>query len=130
MKEIIGINNKAADAFTHVLVEEVSATREVKEYTFRAFVLYYRKMIEEYPIIQMCTISLTKTHVVGERVYPDNKFIIRILMLDKDGRPIATDKEDEYVGTMVIASSIDTKLQNFMDGKNKKTIKRMEKEKV
>ena len=82
-----------------------------------------KKNIKENPIVHKGIISVTKvTEFDGVR-YPAAKFLIRIVLLDKKNCPISINgSENEILGSIAIANSIDTKLVDFMGEGTEKTI--------
>lgn len=115
--------NKAADAVAEVLTEGVTSNQNVKLYTydeFKEIVMYKRKV---YPQIAKCTISVQSRKEFEDKVFPENKYVIRIVMLDEQRKPICVaNNPDEYVGALVIADSIDKRLYEFMGDKTEKTV--------
>ena len=130
MKKIIDTLNKAVDAFTDALVEEICPMHEVAQYKYDELSRYLKKMIIKYPDIRACTISVLETNKIEDHVYSGNKFFIRIVMLDIQKRPIVLKNEDKCLGTMIIASSIDTRLYDLMNGRTEVTLKLKSKEEM
>ncbi len=123
MSEILSKLSKAVDAFTDVLTEDIDSKKNLGIYKYEDFIKFFNKNRKENPIVAKSTISVTKvTEFDGVR-YPETKFLIRIVLLDKDNCPISINgKEEEILGNVTIANSIDTKLVEFMGDKTEKTV--------
>ena len=123
MTEILSKLSKAVDAFTDVLTEDIDSKKILGTYKYEDFVGCFRENRKENPVVEKSTISVTKvTEFDGVR-YPESKFLIRVVLLDKENRPISINgSEDEILGNVTIANSIDTKLVDFMGEKTEKTV--------
>lgn len=122
MKGIFEKINKNIDIITDTMVELLPAVNETKEYKYSDLVTYVKKMRSKHPKIQKFVIVIDKNFEYAEKVYASERFIIRIVMLTEDGCPIIADKKsDEYLGTIIISESIDTKLKEKMAGKAKQS---------
>ena len=123
MTEILSKLSKAVDAFTDVLTEDIDSKKILGTYKYEDFVRFFRENRKENPVVEKSTISVTKvTEFDGVR-YPESKFLIRVVLLDKENRPISINgSEDEILGNVTIANSIDTKLVDFMGEKTEKTV--------
>lgn len=114
---------RAANAFAEIITEDVSSIQELPIYKYDDFIAFVNKKINEYPEIKKCTLSIMQGREFDNKVYSENKYIIRILMLDEGGRPVCIDGEDdEFVGAVIIASVIDKKLSDYMGEKTQKTV--------
>lgn len=123
MGELFDKISKAVDAFADVITEKQTSTQVVEIYKYEDFRRYFLARRKEIPQIEKCTISVTQKKEFEETVFSENKYIIRILMLDGNGKPISFDeKEDSYVGTIVIASAIDKAMVDFMGEASEKTV--------
>lgn len=117
--------NKALDAFTDALLEEVSDVKSVEVYRYEDIVLNFRKKIEENSRIVKCRIAVEKVNEYDNRVFSEARYLIRLLFLDIDDNPIkigVENFEEAYEGTVVIASAIDSKLKEYMGDKTQKTL--------
>ena len=123
MTEILSKLSKAVDAFTDVLTEDIDSKKILGTYKYEDFVRFFRENRKENPVVEKSTISVTKvTEFDGVR-YPESKFLIRVVLLDKENRPISINgSEDEILGNVTIANSIDTKLVDFMGENTEKTV--------
>lgn len=123
MAEIISKVLKVVDAVTDVLTEDIDSKQNTGIYKFEDFVKFLRENRKTNSVVEKSTISVTKvTEFDGVR-YPEAKFLVRIVLLDKENRPIYLNKRrDEILGSVTIANSIDTKLAEFMGEKTKRTV--------
>lgn len=123
MAEIFSKVLKAVDAVADVLTEDIDSKKNTGIYKFEDFVKFFGENRKTNPIVEKSTISVTKvTEFDGVR-YPEAKFLVRIVLLDKEGYPIYLNKKrDEILGSVTIVNSIDTKLVEFMGEKTKKTV--------
>ena len=123
MSEILSKLSKAVDAFTDVLTEDIDSKKNLGTYKYEDFVRFFRENRKENPVVEKSTISVTKvTEFDGVR-YPESKFLIRVVLLDKEKRTISINgSKDEILGNVTIANSIDTKLGDFMGEKTEKTV--------
>ncbi len=114
---------KAVDAFSDVLTEDVSSTKYVALYKYsdlKSFVVQTRK---EFPFSNIFRVSMTKQNEFDGMVFPEAKYIIRVLALDENRQPICIEGNNSaYLGTITIASSVDTKMNKFMNGKTERTV--------
>ena len=73
--------------------------------------------------VDKCTIAIDQINEFDGIAYPEKKFLIRIVLLDKNSAPITINgNEEEYLGCVTIANAIDTKLKEFMGEKKEKTV--------
>lgn len=122
MKDILGKINKTIDVITDAMVEQIPSENEVKEYCYSDLNSYAKKMILDDDRIKRFTVAIEKATEFSGKVYANEHFIIRIVMLDEEGRPIYADaKGENYLGTTIIAEAIDAKLKEKMSGQSKKT---------
>lgn len=125
MADIKSKLSKAVDAFTDVLTEGIDSKKSTGIYKYEDFCRYFRKMREKNPIIEKSTISVKRVNEFAGVRYPETKFLIRIVLLDKDNCPISINgNKEEILGSVIIANSIDTKLAEFMGEKTEKTVVR------
>ena len=123
MSEILSKLSKAVDAFTDVLTEDIEAKKNLRIYKYEDFVKFFKENRKENPIVEKSTISVTRVMEFAGIRYPEAKFLIRIVLLDKDSRPISINgSDDEILGNITIANSIDTKMAEFMGEKTEKTV--------
>lgn len=123
MSEILAKLSKAVDAFTDVLTEDIDSTNNLERYKYDDFIEFCKTNRRKNSIVAKGTISVTKVTEFNGFRYPEAKFLIRIVLLDKCDRPIFINtRKDEILGTIIIANSIDTKLADFMGEKTKKTV--------
>lgn len=123
MKDILGKISKAVDAFTDVLTENVDSTNMVEIYRYADFKHYFLKKQKENPEIKRVTISIDKVSEFGNVVFSEKKYLIRIVLLNEEKEPILFDQNpEEYVGTIIVASSIDKELADFMGEKKERTV--------
>ena len=123
MTDILSKLSKAVDAFTDVLTEDIDSMKNLGIYKYEDFVKFFRENRKENPIVKKCTISVTKVTEFDGVIYPEAKFLIRIVLLDKDNFPISINgNDDEILGNVTIANSIDSKLVEFMGEKTEKTV--------
>ena len=124
MRDIFGKINKAIDTITDAMVEQLPSVNETKEYRYSDLANYVKKMRSEYPDIHKFTIAIDRASEYDGKVYASDRFIIRIVMLTADGAPIIADKKNEdYLGTVIIAEAIDAQLKERMGGEDKKSFK-------
>lgn len=123
MSDILSKLSKAVDAFTDVLTEDIDSKKNLGIYKYEDFVKFFKENRKENQIVEKCTISVTKvTEFDGVR-YPEAKFLIRIVLLDKENCPISiSGRDDAILGNATIANSIDSKLSEFMGEKTEKTV--------
>lgn len=123
MNDLLKKISKAADAFAGVIMDDVQSDNYVKLYRYQDFRgLFFHKK-KEYKQVEKCTISIQEAKEFDDMIFAQNKYIIRILMLDCEKRPICVKGcKDEYVGGLIIADGIDKQLQEFMGGKSEKTV--------
>lgn len=123
MSEILSKLSKAVDAFTDVLTEDIEAKKNLRIYKYEDFVKFFKENRKENPVVEKSTISVTRVMEFAGIRYPEAKFLIRIVLLDKDSRPISINgSDDEILGNITIANSIDTKMAEFMGEKTEKTV--------
>lgn len=123
MSNIFSKLSKAVDAFTDVLTENIDSTKKSSVYKYEEFVKFFRENRKETPEVEKCTISVSLVNEFDGVVFPEKKYLIRIVLLDKDSRPIPINgNKEEFLGNVTIASSIDTKLKDFMGEKTEKTV--------
>ena len=124
MSQILNRLSKAIDVFADALVGEDRAMEQVQLYTYSDFKEFIRKGRRDFPTASKCTIALEKNNQYNEQIFSEDKYIIRMILLDGDGQPFNVEGDiDVYAGKGIIASSIDRELENFMEGKSKKTVK-------
>ena len=122
MKDILGKINKAIDVITDAMVDQLSSINEVNEYKYADLQVYIKKMRSEYPEISRFRIAIDRSSECSGKVYASERFIIRIVMLDVSNAPILADKKnDDYIGTIVVAEAIDMRLMSRMAGEKVKT---------
>ena len=123
MNDFLDKLNRAADAFAEVLTESIGTNQSTKLYTydeFKKLVMDKRKICSR---VAKCMISVQAKRTFENMVFPENKFVIRIVMLDEARKPICVESNpDEYLGALIIADSIDKKLYDFMGEKTEKTV--------
>lgn len=123
MSDFFSKLTKAADAFADVITEDLKSDPSVKTYTYEDFKNLVNFKRKEYPQISKCTISVQIKKEFDNLVFSTDKYVIRIVMLDAERRPIiANNSKDEYVGALVFADSIDKRLGGFMGEKTEKTV--------
>ena len=123
MGDLFSKLSKAVDAFTDVLTENVSSTKNVALYKYSDLISFVSKMKQKFPGVSMCRVSLTAQKEFDGMVFPETKYIVRILLLEENGQPICIEgKNDAYLGTVAIASSVDAKMNEFMKGKTERTV--------
>ena len=106
------------------MVNHISATNEVKEYKYSDLSAYIKKMRVEYPEINKFIIAIDRASEYEGKVYASGRFIIRLVMLKEDNSPIIVGENcEEYLGTLIIADTIDAKLNEKMGGETKKTFR-------
>ncbi len=124
MKDIFGKINNAIDAITDAMVSQISSVNEVKEYRYSDLQAYIKKMKSECPEISKFTIAIDRSSEYAGKVYASERFIIRLVMLREDNSPIIADRKgDDYLGTVIIADAIDTKLNEKIAGESNKTFR-------
>lgn len=123
MSDIFSRISKAVDAFTDVLTEGVDSKKYLGIYKYEDFVKFFKETRKDNTSVEKSTISVTKvTEFDGVR-FPEAKFLIRIVLFDKNNCPISINgSEEEILGNVTIANSIDTKLVEFMGEKTEKTV--------
>lgn len=130
MNNLFSKISKAVDAFTDILTEDVSSIKKTELYKYSDFVSFVSQMRKNNPNVSKCTVSVNVKNEFNGIVYPEVKYIVRIVLLDKNGSPLRFDDNDEaYIGTVIIAASIDTKMNEFMNGKTVRTVRLMRGEK-
>lgn len=123
MGDLFSKFSKAVDAFTDVLTENVTAKKSVALYQYSDLSSFASKMKREYPAVGRLRVSLTKQNEFDGVVFPETKYVVRVLLLDGAGQPICIDgKSDAYLGTVVIASAVDAQMNEFMRGKTERTV--------
>lgn len=122
MKDIFGKINNAIDAITDAMVSQISSINETKEYKYSDLAAYIKKMTSEYPEIKKITIAIDRSSEFEGKVYASERFIIRLVMLKDDNSPIIADKKSgDFLGTVIVADAIDTRLNDKMSGAASKT---------
>ncbi len=123
MSESLSKLSKAVEAFTDVLTEGIDSKKNIGIYKYEDFIKFFRENRKEYSIIKKCTISVTNVNEFDGVRFPEKKFLIRIVLLDKNNSPISINgKDDEILGNITIANSIDNKLVEFMGKRTEKTV--------
>lgn len=123
MSDLFSKLSKAVDAFADVLTADVSSVKNAAIYKFSDLKSFVRQAKKEHPAVAMCRVSLTVQSEFNGKVFPEAKYIVRILLLEEAGQPICIGRpHDGYLGTVVIASSVDTKMNEFMKGKTERTV--------
>lgn len=121
--EILLKLSKAVDAFTDVLTEDVDSKKHTAIYKYEDFVCFVKENLKTNLNVKKCTIAIEQVSEFDGVIYPETKFLIRIVLLDKDNLPIAINaNKEEYLGSITIANCIDTKLKNFMGERKEKTV--------
>ena len=114
---------KAVDAFTDVLTENVNPTKVVPLYSYGEFAHIVRQEQSTDERICRCSILLKQVTEFEGKVYPEKKFLIKYVFLDCNNHPIPEgETANAFKGGVILASSINTKLKDFMNGKEEKTI--------
>ena len=117
--------SKAVDAFTDVLTEDVDSKTTVALYKYETFLRFFDETQKRNPIVEKCTISVTQVNEFDGVAYPEQKFLIRIVFLDKNGYPIPINgNQEELLGRAIVANSIDTRMKNWMGDKKERTVVR------
>ena len=111
--------SKAMDAFTEVFISDMSLTHIVDSYTFEELCKFARQMKKKYPQIKKCLVSVEKKDEIDGKVYPEPKFVVRVVMLDGNDQPLVTDRKDEYIGSYTVASTIDGQLKKISENGTK-----------
>lgn len=123
MSEFLSKLSKAVDAFTDVLTENIKPKKALELYKYEDFVKFFKENRKENPRVEKSIISVTKVTEFDGIKYSEAKFLIRIVLLDKDNHPISINgREDEILGRAVIANSIDIKMDEFMGKETEKII--------
>lgn len=123
MGEIIEKLGRVIDHIAEELTKDEFSLNQVELYRFSDFSCFAKQMVRENASIKKFKISVLRSDRYEEIVFPESKYIIRILCLDKNSEPVLFDSiPGEYKGTMVIASGIDSKFNAFMNGKTEKTV--------
>lgn len=123
MKDILGRISKAVDAFTDVLTENIDSTKNVELYKYVDFKRYFLSKRKENAEIKRITISIEKVREFGNVVFSERKYLIRLLPLNDKEEPIIFEgNPDEYVGMIIVASSIDKELSEFMGDRTERTV--------
>lgn len=121
--KVVHVATGAIDAATDVLTKDVSSMQKVTLYKYSDLTSFVSKMKCKFPSVSMCRVSMTARKEFGGMVFPENKYIVRVLLLKEDGRPVCLEGEnDAYLGTVIIASSVDTKMDEFMKGETERTV--------
>ena len=115
--------SKVVDKFTDALVADMPDFNESKEYSWSDLVKYVKKMKSEYHMIKKFTVAVDRKSTFGQKVYSNERFVIRIVLLDENGAPIGLSKNDDaYLGTVVVAEAIDAKFKEKMGEQSVKTM--------
>ena len=123
MRDIFGKISKAVDAFADGLTEGIDSTNKREIYRYVDFKHYFLSKQRENPEIKKAVISIEKVSEFGNIVYAEKKYLIRIVLLNKHKEPIIFERNpEEYVGTIIVASSIDQELADFMGEKKERTV--------
>lgn len=123
MRDFFKKISKAVDVFTDTLIENTNSTREVQLYRYDDLKQFVISKGKEYSVVKKAIISVEKVNEFDGIVFSGGRYLIKIVLLDENKRPVYFDgKEDAYIGTIIIASSIDKPLQEFMGGKNEKIV--------
>ena len=126
MSDLFNKINKAIDLITDAMVSQIPTINEMSVYKYSDLSTYIKDMKSEYPEIKRFTIAIDKVSEYAGKVYSNDRFMIKLVMLKDDNTPIIADKNSEYyLGTVIIAEAIDTKLKEKMNGKKNKTFKIM-----
>lgn len=123
MSSLFSKFSRAVDAFADILTEGVSSTKNVALYEYSDLVSFVSQMKKKFPSVSMCRVSITTQNKFDGKVFPESKYIIRVVLLDENGQPICFEgKNDAYLGSITIASSVDTKMDKFMNGNTERTV--------
>lgn len=123
MSDLFSKFSKAVDAFADVLTENVTAKKSVALYKYSDLSSFVSQMKRKYPAVSRVCVSLTRQSEFDGMVFPETKYIVRVLLLDSAGQPISIDgKDDGYLGTVAIASAVDTQMDEFMRGRTERTV--------
>ncbi len=115
--------SKAVDAFTDVLVEDIDSKKNVAIYKYDDFKKFLIDKQKKEPRVKKCIIAVTQEKEFDGISFPEVKYLIRIILLDETGLPIPIgNSTEEFMGDIIIASAIDTKLKNYMGNKKEKTV--------
>lgn len=115
--------SKAVDAFTDVLTEDIDSKINIGIYRYEDFVRFFKDSKRKNTSVEKCTIAVEQVDEFDGVTYPEKKFLIRVVLLNKESFPITLNgNEEEYMGCLVIANSIDTRLKEFMGDKKEKTV--------
>lgn len=123
MSNILDKISRAVDAFAQVITEDVECHNTAKIYRYNDFQNLLISNKNAYPQICRCTVSIQQARQFDDMIFAENKYIIRIVMLDENKKPICIKgTKDEYVGDLIIADGIDKALKEFMNGKTERTV--------
>lgn len=124
MGDILKKLNKIIDSVADAMVEQLPAYTETREYKYEDLSEYVKRMVSEHPQIKKFTVSITRVSEFEGKVFASDRFLIRIVMLNEDKTPLISEgKKDSYIGTVVIAEAIDTKMKDKMGGEATRTFK-------
>lgn len=123
MRDILSKISKAVDAFTDVLTENIDSKKKQEVYKYDDFKKLCASKQKYEPRVKRCTIAVTQEKEFDGETFPEKKYLVRIVFLDETNRPILIgNNTEEFMGDVIIASSIDTPLKEFMGDKKEKTI--------
>ena len=123
MSNILSKISKAVDAFTDVLTEDIDSNKKQEVYKYDDFKKLCVSKHKHEPRVKRCTIAVTQEKEFDGETFPEEKYLVRIVFLDEANRPILVgNNTEEFMGDVIITSSIDTPLKEFMGDKEEKTI--------
>lgn len=123
MSDLLKKISKAVDVFADTLTENTNSTREVQLYRYDDLKQYVVGKGKEYSSVKKAIISVEKAREFDGIIFSGDRYLIKIVLLDENKSPVYFEgRDDAYIGTIIIASSIDKTLQEFMGGKSEKIV--------
>lgn len=112
----------ATEAFLNEMNRPESDIFYKDEFTLGDAREYFLASVEKNERIDRCMISIQIPSDVKEVVSSKERWIIKLILLDKYNNPLEF-AEGEYIGKLVKANQIDEELERFMGGKMNKTFR-------
>lgn len=123
MKKKLEKIGKAVDAFTDVLTEDVDAVENRVLFRYQDFENYILSEKKKNDEIKAVAISVQIVSQYEKNIFTEKKYLIRIVLLNEEKEPILfQNNPDEYEGMILLSSSIDEELSEFMKGKTERTV--------
>lgn len=121
VKEGIKLVGTTIENIKEDIMREETSIIEVDKFTMDDLMGYCQRMSNQIEQIKGCQLVLEKKKTVGEKIYPENRFVVSIVFLDNTNSLVPIEgTEQSYYGRIIVARGITKKVLEFMDGENVK----------